>query len=908
MADLSLLIEADRRGILPEDKKALLAEARNRGLVEGGAEPIQGRPDAAPAEVDEPGAGEYLLDRAKKGAAGFMGVPGDLLDMAANPPHPAVAPYSYLIRQAADKIGLLKKETRIPTEKVMANSAMYRDVTGVQNLKTENDALRYAGGVVEMGAAGGPLLAAKGVQAIPLAMSTVGAGFGMEAGGDVAEGIGLNRQAGEAVGTLAVGILPTLTGSAASGGVNYLKGRFSPSTQRAAAEATVARELEPLIADPRAQANLGRSVDVTDEFARTGQSFTPSLPARTGSPGLVAIEKDLVTRNPAALEKAVANVQKNEDEIAAFVNNRFPVAKQTTVQRIAGLQKQAANKLEGIRQAVDDRLDDLARVFDQNPNNYEVGKRVRDLVVRQKEVYRGMSGQRYEAVYEAADRLGVRANIDDVAQYADEVLKSEFNAYQQSEIPPVFRQLAKRVGKDLPEGAAEFVAQQSGKAAGEVSFAELHSLLKRTNSDLASLRGSQSADKGLKEHLLGQVKTRLEAKIAGFEDAGFGEVATRLKEANRFYREEYLPRFKQGFGADVLARYGSGEARVPNEQITGLITKSNNAQAAKDFKLLFDDVPEAWQSLRDGYMDVLFREKNALNAAGKIDQKVLDRFLKQHSQTLSEFPQIRNEFKQLALDNGALLERQARVVAAQKELAAADLYKLFQGKDPAVVIPEAVGNPNAMRVLVHKARNTPREGQALARAIAEDVVRQSDPAEYFIKNRETIRTGLQALGSDHFKNLETAIDAITINRRAQIPQFVQQTGVAPDPILAATGSSPRMMISHYVNIVRGRTGVNQEAAAWIGRLWDKFRTDHKAVAMEAVFYDKDVAAAFARLARQPQNPKFRADFANAMGSLGIRAEIAGQDMDAKPEKREPVRIDNPDLRIQRGAAMQGVRG
>ena len=40
MADkIALLLEAERRGILPENKKALLAEARRRGLVSGGQAP-----------------------------------------------------------------------------------------------------------------------------------------------------------------------------------------------------------------------------------------------------------------------------------------------------------------------------------------------------------------------------------------------------------------------------------------------------------------------------------------------------------------------------------------------------------------------------------------------------------------------------------------------------------------------------------------------------------------------------------------------------------------------------------------------------------------------------------------------------------------------------------------------------
>ena len=43
MADkIALLLEAERRGILPENKKALLAEARKRGLVPSDSPPQTG--------------------------------------------------------------------------------------------------------------------------------------------------------------------------------------------------------------------------------------------------------------------------------------------------------------------------------------------------------------------------------------------------------------------------------------------------------------------------------------------------------------------------------------------------------------------------------------------------------------------------------------------------------------------------------------------------------------------------------------------------------------------------------------------------------------------------------------------------------------------------------------------------
>ena len=51
MADLQLLLEAERRGILPPDRKTLLDEARRRGLIEDTPPPAEPAPTAAPEEA-----------------------------------------------------------------------------------------------------------------------------------------------------------------------------------------------------------------------------------------------------------------------------------------------------------------------------------------------------------------------------------------------------------------------------------------------------------------------------------------------------------------------------------------------------------------------------------------------------------------------------------------------------------------------------------------------------------------------------------------------------------------------------------------------------------------------------------------------------------------------------------------
>lgn len=869
---------AIRLSDIPEDKPDPIAEKLAAVNAAKGA-----------AASAEPGAAEYLINRAKKGFAGFMGIPGDIADASRDMPflsgHPATVPISMMADKVARFLGLKKTREQLPTEKVIATSKTYQDALGYDpKMKTSDDGLRYAGGIAEMGGAGGPFaLALKPAALLPLATGIVTSGIGLETGGDVAEGFGMDRQMGEAAGALAFGFLPAVTGAAATKGVQLAKSRFSKGSQIARAEQEALNEVRAHVDEvPGSGINLERSNRVAGEFAKEGIDFTPSLPARTNSPGLLAIEKNLVSDNPSALNKATKNAEDLQLQIADFVDAKFPVTKaQPAAKRVQDIMKASDAKLTGMKQAVDDALDDMSLRFERQPNDVN-GEKLRGLFMKQKEVYRGIRDAKYKAAYDEAEKLGLRDTIDDVVKYVDDTLKTDLNAYQQSEIPSVFREVSRKFGaKPAPETGRyvppDLLEEATKGRAADVSFEELHSLYKRTNSDLASLRGSMAPDKDFRIRLLENMKTMLKGKIDAYQDTAFGPVAEKLKDANRFYEAEYLPRFKQGFGGDISAKYTTGEFRTPHEQVTELITKANNVQAAKDFKLLFDDVPEAWNALRDGYMDTLFRNAGVIDGNGRIKQTAMDAFLRKNGPTLDQFPQIKADIQRLATDNAALLERNARIQAQQKELHAATLFKMFNGGDPAKILELSITEPKAMRLLSSQAKGNPERAKAFARAVAEQVMAKPDPVDFFMRNEEAIRNGLAPLGAEHFKNMRTAIEATQISQRTTIPQNVQRQSILPDSIAEKFGSSPRAMISHMLNVERGRTGVVQEGAAFLGRWFDKLRRDHKAVVMESIFYDPDTSKVIASLGKNPGSPKARSDFATQMVKLGVQTEVAGQE-------------------------------
>jgi hypothetical protein len=76
MADIQLLLEAERRGLLPPDRQALLEEARRRGLIEGGAAPME----QAPKAPERPGFFGSFFESAKT-----LGIADEASVYASNP-------------------------------------------------------------------------------------------------------------------------------------------------------------------------------------------------------------------------------------------------------------------------------------------------------------------------------------------------------------------------------------------------------------------------------------------------------------------------------------------------------------------------------------------------------------------------------------------------------------------------------------------------------------------------------------------------------------------------------------------------------------------------------------------------------------------------------------------------------
>ena len=118
MADFTLLLEAEKRGILPADKVDLLAEARKRGLVPGGtAEPMLGVSLGETTVFPDAGAG---LPRGVLPMLGSLGAGGLALALTKNPTA------AYMANVAGAGAGSAAEDLLLgePTDEEMAKRAV----------------------------------------------------------------------------------------------------------------------------------------------------------------------------------------------------------------------------------------------------------------------------------------------------------------------------------------------------------------------------------------------------------------------------------------------------------------------------------------------------------------------------------------------------------------------------------------------------------------------------------------------------------------------------------------------------------------------------------------------------------------------------------------------------------------
>jgi len=432
-----------------------------------------------------------------------------------------------------------------------------------------------------------------------------------------------------------------------------------------------------------------RSVRLKEEIP----GFEPTLPQASGSPGIVALSRKIDEQTPEKLNRAGTRLEKNQAAIDRKFAEDFPESQASPIAPLKTTAKQTETALKVELNALKAEEEKLAATF-RRTGNAETGEKLRKLRDVAKEKARIQKDARYTETYDEAVKVGAKDTMDDTYDFVQGIVKSDEAAFQGPEMPLIFRQVtnkykpkkAEESGLILPDGV-----RTAEPKAVEAGFEEIHSLLKQVNQEI---KASEQAGNFTKSYYLYKMRDHLDGKIARFEDPKYGDLADKLKEANRFWQEEYNTPFRKGVGG-LMDRFNKYGKSTPDEKIVeSIVLKSK--EGVNQFKKIFGDDPAANELLTNGILD-MFSRKTVRD--GVVKPGLAKTFLRENKEALDQLPEVRGILEKAVKSNDLLLIRQSEVQVKQAALAKSSLSKLAKIENVDASIEKALSETQEQTAL-----------------------------------------------------------------------------------------------------------------------------------------------------------------------------------------------------------------
>ncbi len=354
---------------------------------------------------------------------------------------------------------------------------------------------------------------------------------------------------------------------------------------------------------------------------------------------LIKLKRSLIRGEGKAVDINDEVIRSNNEAIRKYFTNNFP-EKEGAVEFVSGLDdfKSSLASTEQKTKAIADR--EALKINVATPQ--QTGKNIVDTTSAYEEAYKKQASELYGLVDN--ENVPVKSLVDDLKKIAEPFSKYE----EEANIP----QVVNRIIKDIGENGLESIPIKDLQA--------VRSELLAQNRDIM---GSANPNRRLASRL-SQAASAIEKAI------GHSEGSEALKTANKFFREDYASKFRQGAVKDILRKGPSGEAtRIPIEKIPSRLWNARDLQSADDFiKAVGQD--NATSIMRDHAAYDMFQY--AKNDSDEIVTKKLNVWLYRNKDLLKKFG-IENDFKgvkytQEAFDAAKAASAQFEKSAAQRVL------------------------------------------------------------------------------------------------------------------------------------------------------------------------------------------------------------------------------------------------
>ena len=746
--------------------------------------------------------GNYYLNAAKEGLAEGVGMVADVGARAFSLP---VAAGGYL----GSKLGLTEAGS-LPELSGFANfnTNALKELFGARQMTPSSQGQELVGGIIR-GAASLPL--PMGAGSIPLQFIkgvAVGgaAGGGAVAGGQVAEAVAPDSQiaktAGQLVGGLAGGVLAPSVGGIfgiISRADEAVKNAASNPQVQGAAKTVAGRVIDRQVKDaisgtPGAAENITDALRLRDKIP----GFNPSVAEMADSPGLSDMQRRFSLTTPQRLNQEVARDAANVSAVRSFYEGAAGDAPQPGALRSAvnqDLADEAAKvtaKSEGVAKKIP-AADQVA-----------IGEKASALAEAERKAARPAITAAYEKAFDAAG--DAKADLGPVVKQVEEILGTKLAQIKPESAPQTvqaIRRLFDKSGGKTPEEIEYLASRMGGNVAPEaanaakVTLRDIDDIRKAINADVASAARSMDPAAAMRMRNLSKVHQSIDEAVA---KSGIPENAKALYGAAiQKYRNEFVPRFKEGANLQMFKDTSLNEPRIISDKFTASYFKPDSqggVTRSMQFGQLFGKNQEAKDLTRSGIMD-LYRNKVVNPQTGQVDVAAHNRFMRDHANTLGSYKNVGidvvDEIKGIGAQAEKFAELGSRLDATKSALKFDTTDDLINA---ALKSPKVMGN-----VLTRIGGEQRANMQRLLMDKAWESGTGAGMQKFLTDNSGTLK---MALTPKHLQDMTDISKALAITERAPIRGTLASGG--PDILKNATGVSMASVWAQYRATSGGRQG------------------------------------------------------------------------------------------------------
>jgi hypothetical protein len=542
--------------------------------------------------------------------------------------------------------------------------------------------------------------------------------------------------------------------------------------------------------------------EIPDLKLRVGQA--------SGVPSLLDMERRVATAGPEQFNRRAVQDAAQQAAIRRAAQSRLPLlaGQHDVPDQLATTQAQRRALAEMLPETA---ADDVGQVLRQSRQSFK-GR------------YDQIAAEKFNAPVVAADKLGVKVNVDPIIAKTSEILQSPIHQYDATNAPAIARRMQSVLNKELPGNQSPILGpegqpihQLRDRSFG-VPFSELKAMREAVNQDIA--REAGSATPNARQRLRGLLEIRGEIDRAAQTTPE--AVKKPYNEAVKWYRDVYAPKFLRGVNLKQSMKDITGEMKIPDEKLASQYFKPMGTTPMARFLDLYGDNPQAMKAMESHILDT-YRRYTVKD--GVIDPLKHEAFMRNYGPSLKKLPNTRENFLSIAKASSILAEREAQLSNAQKVLSQGQLDALKYE-----ALPDAGLDPRKVNTFLAK------NGESFSDSVG---------AIYG-----------QKTANDHLNNLRDIAKAAEMADRGRLAEAATpKQSTSPMSLQSGFGFTGRTVFSMIRAVTTGRTS-GEDVAYTLGMQSASHRVSKALIAAEErAISDPETAKLIADAVKQPITSK-----------------------------------------------------